>query len=588
MIITTGKNYLKSAAIVAAMLSSTSAYAQWAGTWKIDGNDAKLEQNSDFVSGVMYGKGRLQGLVSPDKKILRGVYTLSSNGQNYNVEFKLDTLAEFDGQVVRSEYGFPGSGALSLTWKGSRQSGASAIGNPLNRNPSQRGAFLRSLSKEQRSWIGKMRPKSAAAASRNSNGSGSNNVAAASTDTGVKGAWNITIDGTEYGPFANRRQAIAFGAPDRNGIVTGTSIGRDNVIFIGRAQNGSNRKLHGIWMEASRGQATGRWGLMEVRTSGESATSMQARFSIGYRKPSSAWRGRAPGQPGMGGQGPKIHSNQLRVPTVSQAQAQWRRLIQKGSPFPGIHGLWPTAEIDAAIQPWIRGEKTAAQFGGQQLVDPCKAKCMGKEPTTLSMFGANIDAQKNRERNLEFSGFVNVAASLVRKGERPIALTSKGSNRVFDRSRENKVKFNDSGVGDISFFVNPPRHTEIYCNRNTNYRLGRASFSIPAGVWSDPFADLTTSYSGSLTEWDLTVAGSLVLRPRRLAYSYNRDGFRPYGWSKNFKQHWSDFKKFNAQYPSDNHELSDQVPCFRTEAEFAESDGRRNLLLWLRTDIQVR
>ncbi|MCK0129266.1 hypothetical protein [Erythrobacter sp. F6033] len=583
---TLARTLLKTAAIGAALMTSTSAFAQWQGTWEINGTRTGLIQSGDYVTGQMVSGDIIQGVLSPDKKVLRGVHKKS--GRKYTIELKLSAANKFRGGVFQIANGYPINPQLAMRWNGTatRQTSAGAA------REAAKQSFLNEQSSAVRNWINgveNMRGSSVAvAAPASQSANAAVQQAPATVDTGVQGTWNITIKGTQYGPFESRNQAFAFSTPDRNGVVTGTSIGRNNVIFIGRVQSGSNRKLHGIWMEAKRGVATGRWGLMEVRTSGEPATAMQARFSIGYRKPSGAWVGRAPGQPGMVGSGPKLHSNPIRLLGVSQAQAQWRNLLAKKSPFPAIHGLWPTREIDAAIQPWIRGETEVARFGGTQLVDPCVAKCMGKEPQQLTLFGANIEGRKNRERVLEFSGFVNTSASLLQNGK-AIRLPANGSTKIFDRTRENAVKFNDKGRGDIDLFVSPPRQIEMFCDRNTNFRLGRAGFPLPEAAWSDPLTEIRISYSGSVIEWGAIRNATRRLTPRKSAnFDWSQIDFTPYGWHRDFKKQWSELNRFVSKYEIDPEKLNDEIPCYRTEAAFAEPNGKRDLTFYLRTDVQVR
>lgn len=552
---TLARTILKTAAIGAALMTSTSAFAQWAGTWTVNGKDTGLIQSDDFVTGQMRGGGIIRGVLSPDKKILRGVFSRGSTKQT--IELRLNGNEKFTGGIVSFNGGYPIAQTRNVRWFGQlkRQS------SPIRANNSSRDAFLNEQSSRVQSWIRTVTNMRGPATVSGERPNAASQAPAAAANVGLQGSWNITIQGTEYGPFADRRQAFAFSAPDRNGVVTGTSMGRNNVIFIGRMQGGRSGKFHGVWMEKGRrGQATGRWGLMEARTGGQPASSMQVFFSIGYRKPQKAYTGRVPGQPGMEAKGPRITSEKVATPPVSQAQAAWRSLLRKNSPFPGIHGIWPTSEIDAAIQPWIRGETQSARFGGNQLVDPCVAKCMGKEPTQFRATLIDIHGDKAFEAATEWAGVGSAAVSIVDANNKVTQRYS--ARKFFDISRDAAIKdWRDRGV-------QPPPRTEEYlypCFISRSTQRDRSTrISFVAGTWSDPLLDLKIS-----TQFKLIEVGSIPARDQVYFGASSSLGQAP---NSGFKQALSEARQIGRVL--DRKDFDFDSHCINTRWYVKRADGK--------------
>lgn len=124
MIIATGKNYLKSAAIIATMITSSSAYAQWQGTWDTNYGDVKLHQAQTHVYGD-YGKwGTIEGVVSKDRRTVRGVYRRNDDGSKGYFEWKLTSIRGFSGRWASSQRSLPVWNSRGTGWTGTRTSSA--------------------------------------------------------------------------------------------------------------------------------------------------------------------------------------------------------------------------------------------------------------------------------------------------------------------------------------------------------------------------------------------------------------------------------------------------------------------------------
>lgn len=321
---------------------------------------------------------------------------------------------------------------------------------------------------------------------------------ASTTSDTIEGGWGLTIRGSEYGPFKSRRQAFMFSKPDRNGVVVGHAPG-GAVMFIGAQQAGS-RNVRGVWMEKAPGttfQTTGRWGLMEARLGGEPASSMDIRMSVGYRAPDAAWAVNNPGMPGMQGRGSRLSNEAVQMPTVRTIQGAWEAMVRKPSPYSAIHGIWPTSKINTAIQAWVRGETQNASFGGSRSVDPCAAKCMGKEPENLlvrllALYGIG-------ERRTEFYGNLRAKVDVVNaRGRMQKAV---GDQSIFQRPRNNAIKRQGQGFG----VVGPPMvGLVLTCEAGSTYpSLGQANFKLPSTAWSDPNFEIIVDPVSALVEKDL-------------------------------------------------------------------------------------
>lgn len=398
---------------------------------------------------------------------------------------------------------------------------------------------------------------------------------ATARDAIPEGAWTVKVAGTQYGPFRDRTSVIMLSAPDARGFVTGYTPGR-TLMLVAKSQPQS-RTLRGLWMERTALNdyaPTGRWGLVELRFGGDPASSIDARFSIGYREPNVSHSKEAPGLPGMRATGSRV-ADAVDVPVVHHLRRAWSTLTGKPSPFPAIHGVWPTGEIDAAIRAWMEGGREATAFGGSQATSPCAATCMGVEPRRLLVRASSIQVGRTNEKTAEIGGAVSVAARLVS----PVggtALTGERGPYLFRRTKDNALS---SRTGENLLLVDVPPLWPGLHRCQASLSLGQQNYTLPAGAWSDPLSDLYYAIDGTMQEFGVGDRAT-----RLSVHARGSDNAAP---GKGVKAIWSELDRHAAAAParSGTRALADGV-CFRDETMFRAANGRTWSKLY--TDITVR
>lgn len=596
---------VKSVAFSAALMASTSALANWQGTWATPLGEIKLQQNGKHVFGDFSDQSIIEGVVNRRGDLVRGSARNMRDQKIFYFEW-VRKGNKFEGKYRKAGEGLPTWDQNSLGLVGGKQQSQTPrlriyrydgkLESYYNRTPPKYRTWLRGAtfaSARGKSVYPKAASNSSGAVATTAAQSSAQSATQSGPDASdhITGVWSVNFTGTPYGPFKNRAQAIGFSVPDRNGVVSGRSLGREDLVFVGRKIVGS-RRVRGIWMETGlrNGAATGRWGLMEFRPSGEAGNSAQIFFSIGYREPSNAFSGRYPGQVGM-----RANSANRRTAdapnntSVARVRNLWNAQVRKPSPFPAIHGIWPTAEINNAIQAWMNGERASGNFGSDNLVDVCAAKCMGKEPTRLTIRGKKLSANKNGARRVQISGSVRPSAK-VRAVNSSANLPPRGQPYIFNRSRDNRITGRDDDAGLM--MVNPPKDSELFCKVRDRSTFGQVGYDLPAGLWSDPTGDVSLDYEGSMTEWAQTLAGTqtLSVNNRSDIRLYNSAfGSVPanYGWTYGVKAWWSRLVESTRNSDIAPSTFSKNEICFRNEARFFSAKGRDTSVI-LRSDVTVR
>ncbi|MEL7446529.1 MAG: hypothetical protein AAGK02_12080, partial [Pseudomonadota bacterium] len=485
-----------------------------------DEGEVRLQQTDKYIYGDLGNQGTVEGLVSQDTRTVRGVFQKGDGTTGY-FEWRLGNRDNFNGHWSATGESLPVWNSGSTRWRGTHENTARPQLAVYSGNGDAQ-TFFGSQPVKYTDWAGPFAPELNASSGNTGGGityyprpvrptptinyperdpivlnpvKPGSKPAQPDADTGVQGMWTVDVKGTEYGPFKDRQQVFAFSQPDEFGIVTGVSVGRNSVVFFGKLQDGRNRKLRGVWMETNRrsGEPTGRWGLMEVRTGGEPASSAQIFFSIGYRRPQKAFTGRYPGQVGMEAVGQKVTAGPVTFPSVSEATAQWRSLITKRNPYPAVEGIWPGPDIHPPIRRWI--------YDGKPDETLCSAGCLGKEPTRLSATHTATDIYKKSERRTERGGKAGVAIVIVDQSDGTEKRTS--AKRIYDVSRADSwPNTRDRGV-QFS-----PQYRTQPCGKYRRIEPNAKFFALPAGAWSDPLSDIRLHGQFNLIEFGLTNRGN--------------------------------------------------------------------------------
>jgi len=118
---TLAREILKTTAIGAALMSSTSALAQWQGTWDTKYGDVKLHQTGQHVYGDYGTWGTIEGLVSQDRRTIRGVYRRNDDGSSGYFEWRINgTQNYFTGHWASPQSALPRWNGGGPQWTGSR------------------------------------------------------------------------------------------------------------------------------------------------------------------------------------------------------------------------------------------------------------------------------------------------------------------------------------------------------------------------------------------------------------------------------------------------------------------------------------
>jgi len=549
------RTILKTAAIGAALMTSTSAFAQWAGEWTINGTNTSLMQADDYVSGQMGRTGVIQGVLSPDKKILRGVFKRGNTRQT--IELKLNRDEKFVGGIVSFNGGYPVASTRNIRWTGQLKRRSSPVGS----NNSGQQSFLNEQSRRVQGWIrnvANMRGAATASVSRPTAV-----VQAPEADIyPIEGNWSVTVQGAEYGPLRARRMVLQFTNPDSNGLVVGRAPGKP-LVMIGRRDGNSG--FRGVWMETAgptNFSTTGRWGVVQASSyRNANGSGMDARFSVGYRLPLKQVSN--PAIPGMRARGSHLDGGTGGGwPSARVLLNAWDRMVAKPSPYSAIHGIWPTSEINTAIQKWVGNERVAGNFGTTQNVDFCAAKCMGNEPVAAVLRTTSIWANERREEKYEIAGQIDAGLVFEVRGKRTFAIPER-VKRVFERGRDNPLK-GGSRQFRLGLVEPPPPPSPAYQYYGCDFRrdapsYSQVSFPIPSGIWSDPLTSIRFTYGGVLAELGVNGRNQDVFRPDP---SQNNEFL-------NFKEQWNEVLKDNStQAAISAGQFDDQKICLKSNMRF--------------------
>lgn len=151
-------NIIKSIRLCACLLAcliSNSALAQWQGQWDTSYGAVKLQQNQAFVFGDYGTWGTIEGVLSNDRQLFRGVFRRNDNGDVGYIEWKLSRSGAFVGRWVRRGNALPSWDRTGTAWNGSRTSAARPQ-LTVYRGNSQIGAFLSRQSTTYVNWIGRL------------------------------------------------------------------------------------------------------------------------------------------------------------------------------------------------------------------------------------------------------------------------------------------------------------------------------------------------------------------------------------------------------------------------------------------------
>lgn len=112
----------RTGALILTLLFSTSAFAQWQGTWDTNYGQIKLRQSANHVYGDYGSWGTIGGVVSKDRRTLRGVYRRNDDGSWGYIEWRLRGSSAFEGRWGKPNQVFPTVGETGIVWDGTRVS----------------------------------------------------------------------------------------------------------------------------------------------------------------------------------------------------------------------------------------------------------------------------------------------------------------------------------------------------------------------------------------------------------------------------------------------------------------------------------
>lgn len=485
--------------LFAALISSNSAHAaglEWTGTFTTNYGDLRLIQSGDRVYGDYGTRGYIEGRINPAGTVMRGTFQYNSPRSSHGfIEFRRSGN-RFEGGWSWTKAGPPARSKVN--WTGSLRSSARPALKYARGKSSYWADMWATTSAANRAWATGSNASISRSGSTPPPPASQPGQAANDSDEfyPAQGNWSVTVQGAEYGPLAARRMVLQFTNPDSNGLVVGRAPGKPLVMIGQRAGNGGFR---GVWMETAgptNYQATGRWGVVRVSANrNANGSNIDALFSVGYRLPLRQVNN--PGVPGMRARGTHLGGETGgNMPNARVLLSAWDGMVRKGSPFSAIHGIWPTDDINAAIQKWVGNERVAGNFGTTQNVDLCAAKCMGNEPQKLLI--RMIGLRSDNERKVEIYGDLRANADLVKTSGG--FYKTMGSTLIFQRARSNSIKRD----GKFFLYVGPPTSTTpTHCYSNRSYgSLGQANFTLPVLAWSDPTLEIEIRPSGQLFEKD--------------------------------------------------------------------------------------
>ena len=494
------KFFIRTFAVLVGLLSASTAHAQWQGTWDSTYGPLKLEQADRYVFGDYGNWGTIQGVTSPDRKTLRGVYVRNDRKLTGYFEWRLTAAGTFEGRWQPKGRSLP---SLDGTTAGTAWQGRITSARPrrlaVYRGPRDMAAFLRAQDRTYTSWVAELNTPATSATRPPPPPPPSSQTAAVRPQAGIEGTYVIkNWVGFAYGPFDNKQTAIGFNPRESSGVVTG---GGQGWAFVGRQNTANGNIVRGVWFETAGGRTSGRWGVAEFRFSGSDYGTIEGRFSYGYRRPLP--RPRNADLPGTYGTGSKATSNLSAVTRGHRnALSQWRALVAKPSPFPGLHGIWPTPDIDRAIQAWAMRDSADAGFGASQTVDLCSAAggCMAPDPVRMRAALAQLLDFSKREMSKEFGGMLGLKIAQIKNGN---VGSASPSTTFFNRqtastSIDSVSASNSSNLSKFSVYDENARFCRDFVDRDVLFQ----SIAIEPTMWSDPTRDLALTVTGSIVEFD--------------------------------------------------------------------------------------
>ncbi|MEM7781547.1 MAG: lipase family protein, partial [Pseudomonadota bacterium] len=145
----------KVAITAAALLASTSAMAQWQGTWDTSYGKIKLKQDQAFVYGDYGTWGTIEGVTSNDGRLLRAVWKRKDDGRTGYLEWRIPQRAKFEGRWRMKDAGFASWNSAGTAWDGTRTSTARPA-LTVYRGNANIGAFIGREGNTFGRWIGQM------------------------------------------------------------------------------------------------------------------------------------------------------------------------------------------------------------------------------------------------------------------------------------------------------------------------------------------------------------------------------------------------------------------------------------------------
>ena len=505
--------------LTAALLAGVPSLALaegWSGTWRSSYGELRLKQVGERVYGDYADEGTIEGVANGDR--LRGSFQRKDGNGGY-IEFQMSPKNDkFIGKWSWIGQPLPVLPQSGNDWSGWRSAATAA----LRQTAAGSASYSATRAAENPlfyKWAMFQGPAAHARASAPDNREVSSSFAAASAAPAAKdafvdneylaGVWQVDSKGTDYGPWqplGTNKLALQFDPADASGVMHGFVLGKP-VVLLGRKVG--NAGFRGIWMETVQAgvvNPTGRWGLASAQV-GIAAKSIQVALSMGYRKPVPNSAG--PGFPGRTLSGTYyMNANPATgLPSRGGVLKAWQKLVADAGPYPNMHGVYPDAKIDAAIQAWTRDQKLAESWGRSATVDPCAAECMGREPARIGFRITGL--QPDGAGWSELFGRVAIAPTILERGKRTVKLLDKQGRwqvDILSIRREEAKKIH--GRARFMMVTPPPELTP--CPQQGF----AAMFVLPGGLWTDPLRDIASNTSGTIVERDLTPATDDVFKPR--------------------------------------------------------------------------
>jgi pimeloyl-ACP methyl ester carboxylesterase len=148
----TAKRLLKASGVALAFLLSTTAHAQWQGSWDTTFGAVKLQQHNRYVFGDYGTWGTIEGLVSENKRTMRGIYRRNDDGSSGFFEGRLGGTSQFAGRWDATTNAFPKWNSGGYSWAGNLTSTAKPTLNVYSGTGSI-AAFIGARGERYINWI---------------------------------------------------------------------------------------------------------------------------------------------------------------------------------------------------------------------------------------------------------------------------------------------------------------------------------------------------------------------------------------------------------------------------------------------------